>query len=832
MDNQKEKEEKIIKSIIPKITDYFADKSTLTKDKLQEFLDYIDLTFWNTEDEKEVLWKALTTNSNGNSVGKISVIKNLTDFIHSNGKDLFQPEKSLENSIRQLFSSQIQINYSNDINDYDEDTLYEFYKLLCVFKYNDNKSIILYEIEQYLKDYPFLNIKLEQVNELFEKITKQKVNEIGKDIYFNCMEHLDKNLKNKLIENTQGVKTFTDEELNEPELNYFNNLLDFSNIIYKCNESLVVINKKLIESQIQNDKILIEYYTKYFNCMISSIQVYTYEIQKLYNEQKQKFEYYHDRIGTKINMLKEDNNNLENKYKSLKEETEKNSKENLEKLYDELHDIKNQNDNLQNEIINLKKEIEEKKKNIMDYENKNDLLEKNKSDLEAKYNRLEKEKEILDNHYNKLLSEFNSKILKEQQEEERKKELQKNDLSQSQEMLVSMNKETLTSYMIERDNYCNQLEEINKNLKKQIENFEKNQEKIEKDFSELKSENATLKLQNDNLKDNNEQLNKDLDSYKTGKTNLLSNLLKDEEDFQGNGSNNLNNNNSIKLNKTQTFIKQNLTPIYIKFSYRKEPKKDINKISFDYLGLKLEETILQQLEDDYFNPNGTLCFSEYIKYLDQDKNQTECILFITQSFYYFFNKNSYEKCFSIPLKFLKTINASTNNNFISLTFENGEIVIFEIFRILEIIQFFKTLNVLQKDIQYTININNYNNQNFEKNKKKNYSNSPYYGKVNISGYLKKKYDNILQNSFSKRFVALTNLGLTIMDDPQGKPLEVINPLFAKIEEYNTKKGLCLELAIGKNRHIFSVSNDTLRKRWREEIEKWILNTYNDKIITI
>ena len=587
MDNQKEKEEKIIKSIIPKITDYFADKSTLTKDKLQEFLDYIDLTFWNTEDEKEVLWKALTTNSNGNSVGKISVIKNLTDFIHSNGKDLFQPEKSLENSIRQLFSSQIQINYSNDINDYDEDTLYEFYKLLCVFKYNDNKSIILYEIEQYLKDYPFLNIKLEQVNELFEKITKQKVNEIGKDIYFNCMEHLDKNLKNKLIENTQGVKTFTDEELNEPELNYFNNLLDFSNIIYKCNESLVVINKKLIESQIQNDKILIEYYTKYFNCMISSIQVYTYEIQKLYNEQKQKFEYYHDRIGTKINMLKEDNNNLENKYKSLKEETEKNSKENLEKLYDELHDIKNQNDNLQNEIINLKKEIEEKKKNIMDYENKNDLLEKNKSDLEAKYNRLEKEKEILDNHYNKLLSEFNSKILKEQQEEERKKELQKNDLSQSQEMLVSMNKETLTSYMIERDNYCNQLEEINKNLKKQIENFEKNQEKIEKDFSELKSENATLKLQNDNLKDNNEQLNKDLDSYKTGKTNLLSNLLKDEEDFQGNGSNNLNNNNSIKLNKTQTFIKQNLTPIYIKFSYRKEPKKDINKISFDYLGLKL-----------------------------------------------------------------------------------------------------------------------------------------------------------------------------------------------------------------------------------------------------
>ena len=741
-------------------------------------------------------------------------------------------EENLLNSIKKLFSTPIQINYSNDINQYDENTLYEFYKLFSVFKYNDNKSITFNEIEQYLKDYSFLNIKLEQVNELIEKITKKKVKEINKDLYFNCMNILKNNLNNKLIENSKGIKIFPEEELNEPELNNFHNLLDYSNIIIKSNESLVVINKKIIDSQIQNDKILFEYYNKYFNTMIYSIEVYIFEIQKIYNEQKQKFDYYNDRIETKIKLLMDNNNNLENKYKSLKEDYEKNSKENLQNLYDELHDYKNQNENFQNEIINLKNELNESKKNLIDYENKFNLLEINKNDLILKYNRLEKEKEILDNHYNKLLSEFNSKILKEQQEEERKKELQKNDLSQSQEMLVSMNKETLTSYMIERDNYCNQLEEINKNLKKQIENFEKNQEKIEKDFSELKSENATLKLQNDNLKDNNEQLNKDLDSYKTGKTNLLSNLLKDEEDFQGNGSNNLNNNNSIKLNKTQTFIKQNLTPIYIKFSYRKEPKKDINKISFDYLGLKLEETILQQLEDDYFNPNGTLCFSEYIKYLDQDKNQTECILFITQSFYYFFNKNSYEKCFSIPLKFLKTINASTNNNFISLTFENGEIVIFEIFRILEIIQFFKTLNVLQKDIQCTININNYNNKNFEKNKKKNYSNSPYYGKVNISGYLKKKYDNILQNSFSKRFVALTNLGLIIMDDPQGKPLEVINPLFAKIEEYNTKKGLCLELAIGKNRHIFCVSNDTLRKRWREEIEKWILNTYNDKIITI
>ena len=117
-------------------------------------------------------------------------------------------EENLLNSIKKLFSIPIQINYSNDINQYDENTLYEFYKLFSVFKYNDNKSITFNEIEQYLKDYSFLNIKLEQVNELIEKITKKKVKEINKDLYFNCMNILKNNLNNKLIENSKGIKIF------------------------------------------------------------------------------------------------------------------------------------------------------------------------------------------------------------------------------------------------------------------------------------------------------------------------------------------------------------------------------------------------------------------------------------------------------------------------------------------------------------------------------------------------------------------------------------------------------------------------------------------------
>ena len=823
--DQKEKEDKIIKSIIPKISDYFIDKPSLTKDKLSEFLEYIDLNIWNSDDEKEVLWNALTVGNKEEKVQKITVIKNLSDFIHSNGKEIFQPEKSLENSVRQYFNNSSKIAYSNNIEQFDEDLLYEFYKLLSVIQYNDNKTIFFYEIEQYLKEYPFLNIKLEQIIELLEKITNEKVTEIKKDLYFNLMEQLRKHLNQKIIENTQNVKTFNEDELNNPELSNLNYIIDFSNIILKLNDSELIIKKNLMDCQNENDKIKIEYYSQYFNSINGAIQVYIYEIQRIYNEQKQKFEYYNYRINTKLNMLKEENNTLENKYKSIKEDLDKNSKENLQIVYDELNDVKNQNEKLKNDILNLQKELLDEKKNNMEYENKLGFSEKNNEELKSKYNVLEKEKEILNNHYTKLLAEFNGKIFQEHQEEEKKKESLKSNenLTEEQKKLIAMNKETLTSYMIERDNYCNQLEEINKSLKSKIENYEQLQEKYEKEITDLKISLSAIKIQNDQLKQENEQLNRDLNDYKLGKSNVLSNLLKDDADFDSK------NNNSEKI-----LIKENLSPLFIKFSYRKETiaKKPFKKINFDFLGLKTENIVIQNLDYEYYNERENLVFSEYIKYIDPEKEQTDCILFITPSFFYLLNKQNYKICFKISIILLKTINASTENNIISLTFDSGNIVIFEIFRVLEFIKFFQTLNAIERGNNYAINVNGYNNSNFDKKKKKNYSNTPFYGNAILSSYLKKRYDQILQSVYHKRFVALCDIGLIVMDEPQGKPLEIINPLLAEIHEFNDKKELCFELCIGKIKHTFSASNNTLRQRWRDELEKWILTTYNDEIISV
>ena len=51
----------------------------------------------------------------------------------------------------------------------------------------------------------------------------------------------------------------------------------------------------------------------------------------------------------------------------------------------------------------------------------------------------------------------------------------------------------------------------------------------------------------------------------------------------------------------------------------------------------MDEKIVQNLDDEYYNGTSNLIFSEYINYLDEDKETTECALFITNDYLYLFN---------------------------------------------------------------------------------------------------------------------------------------------------------------------------------------------------
>ena len=60
-----------------------------------------------------------------------------------------------------------------------------------------------------------------------------------------------------------------------------------------------------------------------------------------------------------------------------------------------------------------------------------------------------------------------------------------------------------------------------------------------------------------------------------------------------------------------------------------------------------------------------------------------------------------------------------------------------------------------------------------------------------------------------------------MDKPNGKPLEIINLLFAQWHTYNGGDGdYCFYINIGDIKHTFSVDSDFIRNKWIEEFNKW------------
>ena len=806
----------LFSTLLPKIDDYFSKKEYLEKSKLSEFLTYIDLSLI-TEKEKDLekLWSQLSKNSPSlNQISKKILIQNLSSYIQSHSSEIFQPEQSLKNSMLQFISNpkKLEINIDPDNDEY-----FELYRLLASVQYDNDKIIQIKHLKNLLNENKFINLNEETLDANIEDLVKEKVEFIKKEQYMEIMEEMAKKFGNILEEKSKEKKVFNEEELNHAELKEFDDIDSFVKILFDILNSICIIHNKFFEFIKNKNNTNADYLNKYFNIFVDNQKLFLFDIIKIYNFQKQKFSFYEYALENRNIHYKQKIEKLNEEVKKQKDIAELANIDNLKALNEEIIKEKNRYQKLENDYKSLKVEFEKKCEEQILLENKIMTLEKNIEEKQNKINALKKENELTSEKYKEVLNTLDKQIFHEKVKEQIDDEAYKNmNLNENQKLLINKRPQELIAYIVEKDNYLSTLENKNKILIEKLTQMEKNQDDIDKNLFELKSKVLTLENKNSNLKKENEDLQKNLDEYQNKNGIFLNNLLEENEE-----------DNEKKYN----YIQVKNIQFNLKSVINKKTKKNLR--NYDYLCLKMNQVIIDNIEDEYYNANSNLFFSELINYLDEEKNITECALYITSEYIYLFNNVTFQKGFSIKVNELRTVFLSPSNNYVSMTFYGGKILNFELFRILDLINFIKSLNALHKTSQpIEINMNEYNNQFVDKNPK-NFKISAYHGRAIYSGFIQKRVDGFLSSKFEKRFATLTEIGLIIMNKPDGKPLEIINLLFSECYPYNGGDGdYCFCLIIGNVKHAFSLDSEFIRNKWVGQIINWSKKIKDEESITI
>jgi hypothetical protein len=284
------KENKLIKALIPKISEYFKTNEFLEKNQLSDFLNFIDLSTWNEKD-KEIFWSEISKDKGQptNKVQKVLLIKNLTEYIHAHSSELFQPEASLKDSVFNFITKPKELKIDIDP---ENEQMFEFYRLLASMQFSTSKIIPLYALDEQLKANKFINLDKDTILEIMEELLKEKCTSIKKEQYISVMEQMEKKFREQMEERANRKRIFTDEELDHPELSTFSDILIMNKILFNALDSIFLSHQKACENERNNDKIKAEYFNKTFNVFINNAKLYLYEIIRLYNEQKQKFDYF------------------------------------------------------------------------------------------------------------------------------------------------------------------------------------------------------------------------------------------------------------------------------------------------------------------------------------------------------------------------------------------------------------------------------------------------------------------------------------------------------------------------------------------------------------
>ena len=669
MNENKTKEEKLVKKIIPKITEYFKKNEFLKKENITEFMEFIDLSILD-ENSIESFWKEISKDSKGQNLQKVLLVRNLTDYIHNHSKELFQPEASLKNNVINFLERPVKL--IEDI-DPDNELMYEFYRLLATIEFSNSQSIPLFSLENLLKEYTFINLNIDSIKEVMEELLKEKSTSIKKYDYLEIMEKMNKEYRFKLSDMAQKKINFTEEELDKPELENFIYLLTFVNILLKLSDSVLICHEKNIIGIKNNEVLNCEYFNRSFNVLVNNMKLYFYEIMRIFYEQKQKFDYYECAIVSKITILKQQNKDLEDQLKAKEEDDEEqnNNEDILKALYDELNSEKNKLENIRKQNEQSKKDFAKKDQELIEYNNKMVDALKIKNESEGKINILTKENEIQKEKFKNVFDQLNALIFINKEKEKKCNEaIQKMNLSNNLLPLINMEKEDIISFINQKEKFYETIEENNKNLKKKINELEKNIQKNDKEIYDLKNNNASLKKKNEMLAQEIEDSKKELKETNE-KSFFLSNVLDDKVDKEDYDEIEQQLNQEKEKNKN---LKNNIDKLNEEISKKEEEIiKNKNKINSQENDLKDNINKIKNLSEEIEknNKNYNELLNKYKNFISQkeenEKKINEAIknLNLSEKYLKFVNMEKPE-LIKIILDKDKNITKIENKNYISM----------------------------------------------------------------------------------------------------------------------------------------------------------------------
>ena len=746
------------------IKDYFNNHNSLTRDKFDEFLIFIDLkSIWKTENEQDILWGSISSYSkNKIAIGYDAAFKGIMELFKSDDEE--NNNKTNKNysmeEINETFDK-----YLKSLNG-NQEYLYDIQFINYIFLDKDEINLNSNNIENIINDikskYKFISINIKDIKNYFNCFNCN----INKDIINNINTLIENNIS-EINKNNNGIN-------NDHSNNNSRSISSASDNIINAN-SFSLSQGELFDKLVALDKVI-------FDCMESLI--YFYKNKNLINLTKKYIQNYllisKNNIYNNLKLIIENDNKMRNS--DLKNSFH-NEENNINNINNTNNNNVNSNNNTNNILNNLdltktekpkskylsKREITYVKKNLTE-KTYNNILNNNKK-KNMSNNIINDNIDIDDDNYNNKIESKNNNINKND-EDLKKLKNQKNanhsrNKSDTHEKLVSLN---FNKKLKKNISYCNlklsQIKESNLlNIDNNKSHFSRNNHFTEKKefhtqrddespFLEGSIEDLKMFTFSDNINDqylvqtanidNLENLDDNIekgtptlnplealddleyyeDFFKDNKIDIKNNNENDDNDIdfdneqnininkeKHNLSNNSNNINNFTFGKAENLENENIN---IKLSahidsnlinYTKK-KKYMNIGHYDFRYLYKDNNIkkLFNINKEKINPMKFLTDEVYIipnNYLKKQK----AILVMSSTFFYLLKATSTMSCISkLEIKSLKSISISSRNcNLILFVFENSVDIIIETLRRIEILKFIKEIK--EKKIKINISHN-------------------------------------------------------------------------------------------------------------------------------